>query len=60
MSIKYPTSGFNGIETVVSSTKAPAKAPWVSWGLVGVSLLAAGATVAIIEMGTHTGGHTNG
>ena len=32
---------------------APRYVPWVGWGLVGVSLLAAGATVAVVETDTH-------
>lgn len=32
---------------------APRHVPWVGWGLVGVSLLAAGATVAVVETDTH-------
>ena len=55
MSTKTPTSGFNGTETVVSSTQAPARArtSWGGWGLVGASLLAAGAAVVIVETDTH-------
>lgn len=53
MSIKYPSRGFNGTETVESSSQARAPVPWLGWGLVGASLLAAGATVAVIETDTH-------
>jgi len=39
--------------TIGTAPAAPRYAPWVGWGLVGASLLAAGATVAAIETDTH-------
>lgn len=51
-------SAQNGVEyTVTAATStappAPEHMPWLGWGLVGASLLAAGATVAVIETDTH-------
>lgn len=48
----------NGISyTVTAATStappAPEHMPWLGWGLVGASLLAAGATVAVVETDTH-------
>ncbi|MDA8118469.1 MAG: hypothetical protein M0Z85_00125 [Gammaproteobacteria bacterium] len=39
--------------TAGTAPAAPRHVPWVGWGLVGVSLLAAGATVAVVETDTH-------
>lgn len=39
--------------TIGTAPAAPRYAPWVGWGLVGASLLAAGATVAVVETDVH-------
>lgn len=57
MTTPVPTSADNGIAVAMAATgtapPAPRHVPWLGWGLVGVSLLAAGSTVAVIETDTH-------
>ena len=40
-------------DAIGTAPPAPKHVPWVGWGLVGASLLAAGAAVIVVETATH-------